>query len=362
MNSSNIPEISAQECLALLAANTCTVIDVREAHERLRGYIEQAHHIPRSQLVDRIAELTSDYSAHIICQCASGVRSAMCARTLRELGYANVASLQGGIDAWEAANLPLCIPDSTFSDDEQSRYARHFSVPEIGTKGQTALRNAHVCMVGAGGLGSPAAYYLAAAGIGHLTIIDADTVELSNLQRQILHSSDRVGQAKVASAHTTLRALNPDCEVTAIQDRVTAENAEQHFRNADIVIDGSDNFATRYIVNDACLSLGKPFIFGSVFRFEGQTSLFHPSQGPCYRCLYPAAPPPELAPSCAEAGVVGVIPGIVGCLQANEAIKYLVGIGDTLQGRLLCINALTMQFREMKIQKDPTCRCNTTTK
>jgi molybdopterin/thiamine biosynthesis adenylyltransferase len=290
--------------------------------------------------------------------CGGGTRSMFASESLRLLGYADVRSVAGGFNRWKNENLPVETPAS-LSAAQRERYGRHLLMPEIGEKGQLALLDARVLMVGAGGLGSPAALYLAAAGVGHIGIVDMDVVDRSNLQRQILHTDERTGTSKVASARATLSALNPTIEIATHETRLVAANVEQILGAYDVVVDGSDNFATRYLVNDACVKLRIPNVHGSIYRFEGQVSVFWPAypkrRGPCYRCLYSAPPPPELAPSCAEAGVLGVLPGVVGTLQAVETVKIVLGLGEPLVGRLLHYDALRQRFAELRVSPDPEC-------
>jgi molybdopterin/thiamine biosynthesis adenylyltransferase len=290
----------------------------------------------------------------VVLYCASGTRSVLAARSLVELGYTNVKSLAGGFTGWKRAGLAWEQPISLRADQE-ARYSRHTMLPEVGVAGQLKLLKAKALCIGAGGLGSPSSMYLAAAGIGTIGMIDDDVVDASNLQRQILHGTDRVGIAKVESAETTLRGLNPDVKVDKHRTRITSDNALALIAPYDVIIDGADNFATRYLVNDAALRLGKPVIHASIFRFEGQITVFPAGGSPCYRCLYPQPPPAEDAPSCAEAGVLGVLPGIMGVLQATEAIKLILGLGDTLAGRLLCYDAIKTRFRELRLRRDPAC-------
>ena len=330
------------------------LIDVRERDEFVEGHIEGAEFIPRGLLDLKIENTVPDKDRPIVLYCAGGVRSALAARTLLELGYTDVRSMAGGFTAWKRSGYPVHIP-KTLSQDQLNRYSRHLLIPEIGEKGQTKLLDAKVLMLGAGGLGSPAALYLAAAGIGKLGIIDSDVVDRSNLQRQILHTDDRVGQPKVDSAEKTIKALNPDVEVVKYEQWLTSDNVLDIFEGWDVVVDGGDNFATRYLINDACVHLGIPNVHGSVFRFEGQVTTFVAGDGPCYRCLYPEPPPPELAPSCQEAGVLGVLPGIIGLLQAIEVIKLVAEIGQPLTGRLLTFDGLKSEFRELKLRPDPQC-------
>ncbi len=350
---SQIGEVTPVEAQAAIAAGS-RAIDVREADEVAQGIIPGATAIPRGFLEARIEGAVPDRDAPIVIYCAGGARSAFAAKSLSDLGYTNVVSMSEGFGGWKAAGLPWSTPFQ-FTAEQQRRYSRHFLLPEIGEVGQQKLLEAKVLLIGAGGLGSPAALYLAAAGVGTLGIIDDDIVDDSNLQRQILHSTDRIGQSKVESARTAINALNPDVEVVAHEIRLNRENALEIFSRYDVIVDGADNFATRYLVNDACVILGKPNVHGSIFRFEGQTTVFHSEHGPCYRCLFPDPPPPDLAPNCAEAGVLGVLPGIIGVLQAVETIKLVTGIGNPLIGRLVLYDALDASFRELRIDKDPGC-------
>ena len=330
------------------------LIDVREGDEHQEGFIPGALWIPRGKLELRIEDAVPDRGADIVLYCAGGNRSALAARTLGELGYTRVRSLAGGYGAWKRAGLPTDKP-FIFTEAQKSRYARHIMLPEVGEKGQAKLLQAKVLLLGAGGLGSPSALYLAAAGVGTLGIVDDDVVDASNLQRQILHNTSRIGVPKVESARTTLTELNPDVRVIAHQVRLTAENVLSIIKDYDLIVDGADNFQTRYLLNDAALILNKPVLHASIFRFEGQLTTFLPWQGPCYRCLYPEPPPAGMAPSCNEAGVLGVLPGVIGVLQATEAAKVLPGIGETLSGRLLIYDALGAKFRELKLRRDPQC-------
>jgi molybdopterin/thiamine biosynthesis adenylyltransferase/rhodanese-related sulfurtransferase len=330
------------------------VIDVREPDENAQGMIPGSVHIVRGFLEQRIERTLPDRDKPVVLYCASGTRSLLAARTLTELGYSNVRSLAGGFVAWKRAGLPFEQP-LVLRPDQEARYSRHVLIPEVGVAGQLKLLKAKVLCIGAGGLGSPSSMYLAAAGIGTIGVIDDDVVDASNLQRQILHSTDRVGTPKVESAEQTLRGLNPDVKVDKHRTRITSENALELIGGYDVVIDGADNFATRYLVNDCALRLDKPVIHASIFRFEGQLTVFPGGGSPCYRCLYPQPPPAEEAPSCAEAGVLGVLPGIMGVLQATEAIKIVLGLGDTLAGRLLVYDALKTRFRELKLRRDTRC-------
>lgn len=330
------------------------LIDVREADEHAQGAIPGTVHIPRGFLELRIERAVPDREAPIVLYCATGTRSVLAARALVELGYQNVRSLAGGFTAWKRAGLPWEQPRA-LRPDQEARYSRHTLLPEVGVAGQLRLLGARVLCIGAGGLGSPSSMYLAAAGVGTIGVVDDDVVDASNLQRQILHSTERVGTPKVESAEQTLRGLNPDVRVDKHRARIDSSNALALMRGYHVIIDGADNFATRYLVNDAALRLGVPVVHASIFRFEGQITVF-PGQGsPCYRCLYPQPPPAEEAPSCAEAGVLGVLPGIMGVLQATEAIKLILGLGDSLAGRLLVYDALRTRFRELKLRRDPRC-------
>ena len=336
------------------AGNQPAVIDVREADEHAQGTIPGATHIPRGFLELRIERTVANREQPVVLYCQSGTRSVLAARSLQELGYTNVKSLTGGFTAWKRAGLAWETP-LALRPDQEARYSRHTLIPEVGIAGQLKLLGAKVLCIGAGGLGSPSSMYLAAAGVGTIGMIDDDVVDASNLQRQILHSTARLGQPKVDSAEATLRGLNPDVKVNKHQTRITSENALSLIGGYDVVIDGADNFATRYLVNDCALRLGKPVVHASIFRFEGQITVFPAAGSPCYRCLYPQPPPAEDAPSCAEAGVLGVLPGIMGVLQATEAIKLILGLGDTLAGRLLVYDALKTRFRELKLRRDPKC-------
>ncbi len=331
------------------------LIDVRERDEFVDGHIEGANFIPRGLLDVKIEDEVPDKNKKIILYCGGGTRSALAAKSLEEIGYSDVESVDGGFGSWKEAGYPVHIKE-TLDDDQMTRYSRHLTIPEVGEAGQLELLDSNVLMLGAGGLGSPAAYYLAAAGVGQIGIIDSDVVDRSNLQRQILHTDGRVGEPKVESARETLNTLNPDIDVETFETRLTSDNVFDIFEGYDMVVDGGDNFQTRYLINDACVQLGLPNIHGSVFRFEGQVTVFDPSdEGPCYRCLYPEPPPPEMAPSCQEAGVLGVLPGTIGMLQAIEVIKQILDIGTSLQGRLLSFNALEGEFRELNLTRDPDC-------
>ena len=330
------------------------VIDVREADEHSQGAIPGAKFLPRGLVERDIETIVPDRVTPLILYCAGGNRSALAAASLVEMGYENVASMSGGFDAWKTAGLPWGDPTG-LTADQRTRYARHVRLPEVGEEGQLRLLESRVLIVGAGGLGSPAALYLAAAGVGTIGVVDDDVVDASNLQRQVLHNVDRVGMPKVESALETLRALNPDVKVEAHQERLSASSVLRIMSGYEVVVDGGDNFPTRYLVNDASLHLRIPVVHGSIFRFEGQASVFNPWVGPCYRCLYAEPPPPELAPSCAEAGVLGVLPGVVGSIQAMEAIKLILGIGETLQGRLLIYDSLEQDFTPFTVARNPEC-------
>jgi molybdopterin/thiamine biosynthesis adenylyltransferase/rhodanese-related sulfurtransferase len=350
---SQVPELSAGELSKL--PQKPVLIDVREKDETDAGVLPGAKLVPRGFLELRIEEAVPDHAADVVLYCAGGTRSLLAARSLREMGYSRVRSLAGGFGAWKAAGLPVDVP-VRLSDAQRSRYSRHLLIPEVGEAGQAKLLKAKVLLIGAGGLGSPAALYLAAAGVGRLGIVDDDVVDESNLQRQILHATDRVGMAKTESAKKTIRGLNPDVVVDEHRLRLNRDNAMELFGKYDLVLDGSDNFGTRYLVNDACVLLNKPNVHGSIFRFDGQATTFVPGHGnPCYRCLFPEPPPPELAPSCQEAGVLGVLPGIIGMIQAVETVKLLLGAGEPLVGRLLLYDALEQRFREVKYARDPDC-------
>ncbi|MCP3136698.1 molybdopterin-synthase adenylyltransferase MoeB [Pyxidicoccus xibeiensis] len=349
-----IREVSVEEVRRLLDARApVKLIDVRESDEHAAGRLPGAVHIPRGYLELRI-ESKAQRDEELVVYCAGGTRSALAVRTLRELGYERVASLAGGYNRWSDAAYPVEKP-FVLTAEQKERYRRHLILPEVGEEGQAKLLKAKVLLMGAGGLGSPAALYLAAAGVGTLGIVDMDVVDVSNLQRQVIHTRERQGQPKVESAKAAIEALNPDVKVVPFAERLTAQNVLRILDGFDMVLDGGDNFPTRYLLNDACVVKRIPNIHGSIFRFEGQVTTFVPGQGPCYRCLYPAPPPPELAPSCAEAGVLGVLPGIIGLMQANEALKLILGQGEPLIGRLLTFDALSTRFQELKLRRDAKC-------
>lgn len=353
-----IPEVTPREALALQARGAA-LVDVREAEEIAQGTPPGALRLGRGFLELRIEQAVPDPQRPLVLMCGSGARSLFAAEDVARLGYRSVSSMAGGFTRWKQEGLPVERPVS-LDAAARERYSRHLLMPEVGEAGQARLMESRVMLVGAGGLGSPAAYYLAAAGVGTLGLVDHDVVERSNLQRQILHTDARVGTSKVASARQALEALNPGVKVVGHEERLTSENVERLLGGYDVVVDGSDNFATRYLVNDACVKLGLPDVNGAVYRFEGQLSVFWPARpqrpGPCYRCLYREPPPPELAPSCAEAGVLGVLPGVIGLLQATETVKLLLGLGEPLVGRLLCFDALRGRFTELAIERDPQCR------
>ena len=353
---SEIDEITSQEAHDLLEGDAGRLfLDVREPDEWQEGHIPGAVHIPRGNLESRVESIVPDKSRELVVYCAGGSRSAFGAKSLAELGYENVVSLAGGFADWKRNGYAFTTP-KVLTPEQRARYSRHILIPEVGEEGQQRLLDARVLLIGAGGLGSPASLYLAAAGVGTLGIIDADVVDDSNLQRQIVHSTNTLGEPKVLSAKRTIEALNPDVSVLPYEERLTSENVERILGDGwDVIVDGADNFPTRYLVNDASVWHDIPVVHGSIYRFEGQVTVLHPHVGPCYRCLYPFPPPPELAPSCAEGGVLGVLPGIVGSLQANEALKLILGVGESLTGRLLLFDALQTTFAEVSVRRDPSC-------
>ncbi len=330
------------------------ILDVREPDEHEQGAVPGAVHIPRGNLEFSVESRLTDKHAPIAVYCAGGVRSAFAAKTLQDLGYTDVVSVIGGFNKWKDEGLTWSTP-RTLSPDQRNRYQRHLLLPEVGDEGQLRLLDSKVLLLGAGGLGSPAALYLAAAGVGTIGIIDMDVVDASNLQRQVLHNMDRIGMRKVDSAKQTLTAINPDLDVRTYDVRLGADNVLDIIDGYDVIVDGTDNFPTRYLVNDAALVKRIPVVHGSIFRFEGQVTIFNPYVGPCYRCMIPEPPPAELAPSCAEAGVLGVLPGIVGSIQAIETIKLLLELGDPLVGRLLTYDSMDQSFRTFKVRRDPSC-------
>jgi len=353
---SEIDEISTIEAHERLDSSDGSLfVDVREPDEWDEGHIPGAIYTGRGRLEQRIEGLVPDKARPLVVYCSAGSRSAFAAKALEELGYVNIVNLAGGFQDWKRNGFDVTIP-RVLSPEQRSRYSRHLLIPEVGEDGQQRLLDARVLLIGAGGLGSPASLYLAAAGVGTLGIIDADVVDESNLQRQIVHSTDRLGEPKVTSAKRTLEALNPDVRVVPFQERLTSENVDRILAEGwDVIVDGADNFPTRYLVNDASVWSGIPVVHGSIFRFEGQVTVFSPGVGPCYRCLFPQPPPPELAPSCAEGGVLGVLPGIIGSIQASETLKLILDRGDSLAGRLLLFDALGTTLDEVTVRRNPDC-------
>jgi molybdopterin/thiamine biosynthesis adenylyltransferase/rhodanese-related sulfurtransferase len=349
-----VREIDPAQAEQELSADKAVVLDVREPDEYEQGALPGAVHIPRGTLETSVEGRIPDKSSHLVVYCAGGTRSAFAAKTLQELGYTDVASVIGGFNRWKDEGREWSAPRS-LSSEQRNRYQRHLLLPEVGEAGQLKLLDSKVLLLGAGGLGSPAALYLAAAGVGTIGIIDMDVVDASNLQRQILHNTDRIGDRKVDSAKKTLTLMNPDVNVVTYDVRLGADNVLDIIDGYDVIVDGTDNFPTRYLVNDASLVKRIPVVHGSIFRFEGQVTVFNPYMGPCYRCMIPEPPPAELAPSCSEAGVLGVLCGIIGSLQAVEAVKILLVLGETLQGRLMAYDALEQSFRTFKVHRDPSC-------
>jgi len=350
-----IPELSVDEVEKSLANEAApALVDVREKEEFRTGHLAGSLSIPRGFLEMQVEGKLPDKDRPIIAYCQSGTRSLLAGQVLKEMGYTNVTSMAGGYGAWKGAGKDW-EQDFQFSADQLERYSRHFLLGEVGEEGQAKLLQAKVLCLGAGGLGSPVALYLAAAGVGTIGLVDNDVVDMSNLQRQIVHTNDRVGMAKTESAKLTLSALNPDLDIVEHRTRLDSSNVMEIFKDYDLIIDGCDNFPTRYLVNDACVMLGKPNVHGSIFQFEGQATVFAPGEGPCYRCQFPEPPPPGMAPSCQEAGVLGVLPGLVGCIQALEAMKLILGVGEPLIGRLAHIETLGMNIRIFKLRRDPKC-------
>ena len=347
-----ITEVDTDTAAQKIAAGSVVVLDVREPDEYEQGALTEAIHIPRGHLEAQVETRIVDKSTPVVVYCAGGVRSAFAAKTLQELGYASVVSMAGGFGKWKDEGRAWSTPVA-LSAEQRNRYQRHILLPEVGVAGQAKLLQSKVLLLGAGGLGSPAALYLAAAGVGTLGIVDMDEVDASNLQRQILHNVDRVGERKVDSAKKTLTMLNPDIDVVTYDTRLAASNIVDIISGYDVIVDGADNFPSRYLLNDASVKLGIPVVHGSIFRFEGMVSVFHPLRGPTYRDMVPEPPPAEMAPSCAEAGVLGVLPGIVGSIQALETIKLLLDLGDSLIGRILAIDTTEMTFRTFNLRKDP---------
>jgi sulfur-carrier protein adenylyltransferase/sulfurtransferase len=351
---SQVEEVDPSEVREHLG-NGVVLVDVRESEEWDAGHIPGAKHVPRGYLESRIEGAVRDRDQRVVLYCASGQRSALAANTLREqLGYENVASMNGGITLWKDRGYDVEVPKS-LTKEQRERYSRHILVPEIGLEGQTKLLEAKVLLLGAGGLGSPTALYLAAAGVGTLGIVDDDEVDLSNLQRQVIHTTDRIGVAKVDSAEESVKAINPDVNVVKYKTRLDASNIMDIIPGYDVIVDGVDNFPTRYLLNDATVRLGIPVVSASILGFDGQLSVFKPHDGPCYRCLYPVPPPADMAPSCGANGVLGVLPGTMGLLQATEVIKLVTGAGEPLVGRLLLYEALGATFTELKVRRDPEC-------
>ena len=347
-----ITEIDTAGAADRIARGGVAVLDVREPDEYEQGALADVVHIPRGHLEAQVESRLVDKQTPVIVYCAGGVRSAFAAKTLQELGYASVVSMAGGFGKWKDEGRAWSTPVA-LSAEQRNRYQRHILLPEVGVAGQAKLLQSKVLLLGAGGLGSPAALYLAAAGVGTLGIVDMDEVDASNLQRQILHNIDRVGERKVDSAKKTLTMLNPDIDVVTYDTRLAASNIIDIISGYDVIVDGADNFPSRYLLNDASVKLGIPVVHGSIFRFEGMVSVFHPLRGPTYRDMVPEPPPAEMAPSCAEAGVLGVLPGIVGSIQALETIKLLLDLGDSLIGRILAIDTTEMTFRTFNLRKDP---------
>jgi len=349
---SRISEIDTSEAQRRIDAGGVIVLDVREPDEHEQGALPNALHIPHGHLEAQIEGRIIDKSQPVVVYCAGGVRSAFAADTLASLGYTDVVSMDGGFGKWKDEGRTWRAP-VTLTPDQRNRYQRHLLLPEVGIEGQVRLLESKVLLLGAGGLGSPAALYLAAAGVGTIGIVDMDEVDASNLQRQILHNLERVGERKVESARKTLQGLNPDIKINTYDTRLSAENIMEIITGYDIIVDGADNFPSRYLLNDATVKLGIPVVHGSIFRFEGMVSVFHPLRGPTYRDMVPEPPPAELAPSCAEAGVLGVLPGIIGSIQALETIKVLLDLGDPLIGRILSVDTTEMSFRVFKLRVDP---------
>lgn len=349
---SQITEVDTAVAADTIAAGNVVVLDVREPDEFEQGALPEVIHIPRGHLEAQVETRIIDKSTPVVVYCAGGVRSAFAAKTLQELGYTNVVSMAGGFGKWKDEGRTWLTPVA-LSAEQRNRYQRHLLLPEVGVAGQAKLLSSKVLLLGAGGLGSPAALYLAAAGVGTIGIVDMDEVDASNLQRQILHNIDRIGDRKVDSAKKTLTMLNPDVNVVTYDTRLAAANIIDIISGYDVIVDGADNFPSRYLLNDASVKLGIPVVHGSIFRFEGMVSVFHPLRGPTYRDMVPEPPPAEMAPSCAEAGVLGVLPGIVGSIQALETIKLLLELGDSLIGRILAIDTTEMTFRTFNLRKDP---------
>ena len=352
----DVPEITADEVHALQKeGKEFALIDVREPDEFRGGYIPGAEHVSRGFLELKIEQAVPGRETPIVAYCAGGVRSLLAGQVLQEMGYRDVRSMAGGYGKWKDLGLPVQV-DKQMSTEQLNRYSRHFLLSQIGERGQAKLLESKVLLIGAGGLGSPTGLYLTAAGVGTIGIVDMDVVDMSNLQRQILHTNDRVGTSKVESARATLAALNPDVNIITHEARITRENALDILEGYDVIANGADNFPTRYLVNDACVFLGKPIVDASIFKFEGQATVYHSAEGgPCYRCLYPEPPPPGMVPSCQDAGVLGSLCGTMGSIQATETVKLLVGFGEPLIGKLLMYDAQKSQFRTLKVRRDPGC-------
>ena len=347
-----VPEVTVQQVKADAGART--LIDVRERDEFEQGYIPGAQHLSKGFIELQVEDRVPLKSTPITLYCAGGVRSLLAGKALQDLGYTDVASMSGGFGAWKQAGFDFAMP-AALTPDQKRRYSRHLLLNEVGEEGQRKLLDAKVLLIGAGGLGSPAALYLAAAGVGTIGLLDFDVVDESNLQRQVIHTQDRIGMRKTTSARVAIEALNPDVHVVEHDEMLNSENAQRLFEQYDIIVNGCDNFPTRYLANDVALWTRKPLVDGGIFRFEGQVTTVLPFASPCYRCRYPSPPPPEEAPSCAEAGVLGVLPGVVGLLQSTEVVKLILGIGEPLAGRLLHFDALDMRFREFRVPRDPEC-------
>ena len=349
-----IPEVSPTETDLLRERGEAVILDVREESEWDQGHLPGAIHMSKSYIEQLIESEVPDRDQPVVLYCAGGIRSLFAAQALRGMGYTNVRSMVGGFQGWKGAGLPWEAP-VILSQAQKQRYSRHLLIPEVGSAGQARLLGSKVLFIGAGGLGSSAMLYLAAAGVGTIGIVDFDIVDVSNLQRQVIHTTDRVGEKKVESARKSIAALNPEITVVGHEEMLVADNVDRIIAGYDVILDGTDTFETRYLLNDAAVVANIPVVHASVFRFEGQLTVFQPYDGPCYRCLYPTPPPPELAPGCSVAGVLGVVPGIMGLLQANEVLKVLLGIGETLAGRLLLFDALDTSFTELKLKRDPAC-------
>ena len=348
-----VPEVTTAQA-QLAAERGATLLDVREQSEWEQGHVSGARHISKSYIEQEIEALAPDRTTPIVVYCAGGIRSLFAGQTLQHMGYTEVSSMTGGFQAWKSEGRAWQQP-TVLTAEQKLRYSRHLLLPEVGAEGQARLLDSKVLFIGAGGLGSPAMLYMAAAGVGTIGIVDFDVVDASNLQRQVIHRSDRIGMRKVESAEMTITDLNPDVKVVAHEVMLGPDNVEELIAGYDLIFDGTDTFETRYVLNDAAVKAGIPVVHASVFRFEGQLTVFKPYQGPCYRCLYPTPPPPELAPGCSVAGVLGVVPGVMGLLQATEGLKVLLDIGDSLAGRLLIYDALDGAFSELQLRRDPKC-------